>query len=1652
MEAGSDGDGSKKPKRQMKTPFQLETLEKTYRVDRYPTEATRLQLSEQLGLTDRQLQMWFCHRRLKDKKEEVVKKPPRTAGTAGRTELLESSRDDLMVAEHGSDHGSGSRSRSESRSRSGSRSGSGSSKFENGDDVPLVRRVYQPLPQRMVRRVIDCVEAQLGELLREDGPILGMEFDELPPGAFGTPIVVRERRERPRHSYEGNLFEQPDAKPIKAAMKGIHELAEPSIRSDAYGRISHYYDSPVDDLIDKRSPFLQGNGQLPRGYAVDEKVSTVSILSQQREPGQLSSPLEDNDLIQHNEEVMQMGRKRKNDEAITGRDVQAHEKRIRKELEKQDLLRRKREEQMRKEMEKQDRERRKEEERMMREKQRQEERFQREEKREIERREKFLQKESLKAERNRQKEELRKEKEALRLKAAVERATARRIAKEYMELIEDERLEMMELAASSKGLPSIISLDHDTLQNLDSFRDSLCAFPPKSVQVQLKRPFTIQPWIDSDDNIGNLLMVWRFCMTFADVLRLWPFTLDEFVQAFHDYDSRLLAEVHIALLKLIIRDIEDVARTPCGGLGTNQYTAANPEGGHPRIVEGAYMWGFDIRNWLNHINPLTWPEILRQFALSAGFGPQLKKESIERPCLPENDEGKGCEDIVSMLRSGSAAENAATLMQEKGVNLQRKSRHRLTPGTVKFAAYHVLCLEGSKGLTVLELADKIQKSGLRDLSTSKTPDASISVALSRDPILFERIAPSTYCVRPDFRKDPANAEEVISAAREKIQRFLNGILGGENADDVEKDDDSECDLAEGPEVDDLGTPATANNSIDCNEVNYSGNGKHNLCDDVVLDMQNEVDTTGIAASNPNQGGSEIDESNCGEPWVQGLTEGEYSDLCVEERLNALVALIGIANEGNSIRAVLEDRLDAATSVRKQMWAEAQLDKKRIKEECVTKCHDSSFMVAAEGGQSPVPDAENKYNEDSLKFAPKEEPSVGAETSQNHLNDLPPESNLPIHEASMGQITPPIQQNGYSAERSRLQLKAFIGHKAEEMYAYRSLPLGQDRRRNRYWQFVASTSKHDPGTGRIFVELHNGSWRLIDTEEAFDALLMLLDTRGERESHLHIMLQKIEMYFKQNVRRVFGCDRKVDECVVAGMGSSPAYVASAESPSSGVCVSNSDTWQPSSSFKIELGRTESEKKNALKRYQDLEMWMWKECFSLSTLLAMRYGNQERTPLLGICDFCHESYLFKEAFCPSCHRAFGTFDNKLHYPEHAMQCEDRVEGDKNNVCRSDPAHPLRIRLIKALITLFEVLVPSEALQSSWVENHRVPWGRKLHAAVSTGDLLQILTQFENAIKRDCLSPDFETTEELLSSCALLARTVCNSAYPGSVPELPWVPQTTAAVSLRLLELDASVSYNLDQKSEARVDKEAANIVVEKFPSRYAYVKNIGKVETAEMNQRIQEDSWAGVQSVPGNSTSRKAIRSRGGGGGGGRPRGRSQKRASVSISAPGKQNTRENQTLSQVVMHQKHGRGRRTVRRRRIEKVVEGTALNNVSSSPRNYERERWVGEENREMEIEDAYNGRSDREANNESEDSDHAIRYERGNWGSSYDVASNTNRWNSVEMMDDEDSDGAEEENEFEEDDENLERDVEMNDGSDGNAVGFRDDDSDSLVSGDYSD
>ncbi|KAG4143719.1 hypothetical protein ERO13_D06G209500v2 [Gossypium hirsutum] len=1718
MEAGSEGEnnqinnpnknvsssneGNVKPKRQMKTPFQLEALEKAYALETYPSEATRVELSEKLGLSDRQLQMWFCHRRLKEKKDTPTKKPRKVAALPPESPI------DELRAGPGPDYGSGSGSGSSPNMDT--RKLGGSSSRGMTEDVQTVRRYYESQQSIMELRAIACVEAQLGEPLRDDGPMLGMEFDPLPPDAFGA---IPEPHNRSGHPYESKVYERHDGWSSKVAARAFHEYQflpeHSSLRSDAYGLVtqSHFHESPVSGVRGRASPFVHGEEPLSRIHGIQERES---LTNGRNAPSICHPVLGSEDLYMlsaeqtlNNDADPRIDRKRQSDETRIAKEVEAHENRIRKELEKLDHKRRKSEERMRKEMERLERERRKEEERLMREKQREEERTQREQKREMERRQKFLQKEYLRAEKKRQKEELRREREEERRRVAREKATARKIAKESMDLLEDEQLELMELAAARKGIYSIIHLEHDTLQNLESFRDSLSVFPPKS--VQLKRPFDIQPWIDSEENVGNLLMAWRFLITFADILRLWPFTLDEFVQAFHDYDSRLLGEIHVALLRSIIKDIEDVARTPATGLGMNQYCAANPEGGHLQIVEGAYSWGFDIRNWQHHLNPLTWPEIFRQLAISAGFGPQLKKQNATWTYTGDNDEGKGCADVVSTLRNGSAAENAFALMREKGLLLPRRSRHRLTPGTVKFAAFHVLSLEGSKGLTVLELADKIQKSGLRDLTTSKTPEASISVALTRDGKLFERIAPSTYCVRPAYRKDPADAEAILATARRKIRQFENGFLGGEDADeverdeverdDVERDEDSECDVDEDPEVDDIATPSNANKVADYpkNEVNACLGSKnfHASADDE-LDVQSEFDkdfppfpsntvkvdndpsNTGqyVASEengtgNPDQQNIEIDESESGESWIQGLSEGEYSHLSVEERLNALVALIGIANEGNSIRAVLEDRLEAANALKKQMWAEAQLDKSRLKEECIIKMDFPPVMgiktdaqlpnSAVEGSRSPFPVADNKNDEASPSIPEDQKPLLCSQNVQNDLNSYPAERALVLQDASMGPENFSAQQHGYASKRSRSQLKSYIAHRAEEMYVYRSLPLGQDRRRNRYWQFVASASKNDPCSGQIFVELHDGKWRLIDSEEAFDALLASLDARGIRESHLRIMLRKIESSFKENVRRNLHSARAMgrsgnSENEASEIDSGPDFTGSFDSPRSGICGLNSDASGTLPCFKIQLGRNENERKSAMERYQDFQRWMWNECYNSSIWCAMKYEKKRCTQLLAVCDTCLGSHMPEDVHCSYCHQTFRAFNNNFNFYDHEIRCKENRKLDNKDKHTLDSSLPMGINLLKSSCALVEVSIPPEALGSMWAEGQRKMWGRKLNASSSTDELLKLLTQLESAIKRDYLSSNFETTRELLGS------SLQSENDSSTVSVLPWIPQTTPAVALRLLELDSSIMYVKPEKVEPPENREARASYI-KLPSRTSlFIKN-KELELKELDQdEPMKENFTDL------SNSKRSSYKRGRGAreqGSGR---KWQRKGSGSKSDAGKQIVGENNNLSFQLKQQSQrtgqssGHGRRTVRKRAESRAANSTIMARMSDvvkpkadavSVRDLD-EEWRTERFGMMATVNPPDSNSTEE---ESDDDGQGEGYGQGNW--ELDLNGASNGWSREPM------EASYEEDDTYEDDNGIEQvveeesdgDLEMSDASDDvpnetrNDIGL-----DSADSEDYSD
>lgn len=157
-------------------------------MEQYPSESLRAELSAKIGLSDRQLQMWFCHRRLKERKVQpgsgkrarkeeeqlpVMAPPPVLPPAISHDTLLAA----VPVPIRGAHRAASA--------------------------VPRLgpQRYYEPpmmgppVPARTPLtdaglRAIRFVERQLGEPLRSDGPILGTDFDPLPPGAFGAPLGI----------------------------------------------------------------------------------------------------------------------------------------------------------------------------------------------------------------------------------------------------------------------------------------------------------------------------------------------------------------------------------------------------------------------------------------------------------------------------------------------------------------------------------------------------------------------------------------------------------------------------------------------------------------------------------------------------------------------------------------------------------------------------------------------------------------------------------------------------------------------------------------------------------------------------------------------------------------------------------------------------------------------------------------------------------------------------------------------------------------------------------------------------------------------------------------------------------------------------------------------------------------------------------------------------------------------------------------------------------------------------------------------------------------------------------------------------------------------------------------------------------------------
>ncbi|KAL8143873.1 hypothetical protein V2J09_016905 [Rumex salicifolius] len=289
-------------------------------------------------------------------------------------------------------------------------------------------------------------------------------------------------------------------------------------------------------------------------------------------------------------------------------------------------------------------------------------------------------------------------------------------------LVDDEELELRELQAGPNPLTCIGHFSTSARYSCPLCKGLLAKFPPDS--VGMKQPFCKLPCEFSLEQVKKIFKVFHFLYTYAVIVDTCPFTMDEFIQAFHEKDSCLLGELHVRLLKLLLSDI------------AKELYAALP---HPSkncmflsLLHSVQSFKYVVNVWIEALNALTWVEILRQVLLAAGYG------STDGTCEKE------------------APDEHMSLM----------ARYGLCPGTLKGELFSILLEEGNQGVRVSDLAES---SRILNLNLAKGKDRLeelISSTLASDITLFEKIFCSTFRLRhknllmEDTHSDPEDSGSI----------------------------------------------------------------------------------------------------------------------------------------------------------------------------------------------------------------------------------------------------------------------------------------------------------------------------------------------------------------------------------------------------------------------------------------------------------------------------------------------------------------------------------------------------------------------------------------------------------------------------------------------------------------------------------------------------------------------------------------------------------------------------------------------------------------------------------------------------------------------------------------------------------------------------
>ncbi|CAL1408034.1 unnamed protein product [Linum trigynum] len=803
---------------------------------------------------------------------------------------------------------------------------------------------------------------------------------------------------------------------------------------------------------------------------------------------------------------------------------------------------------------------------------------------------------------------------------ALDGRTSQELLNQFTLLMDDEEVEMRELQAGPSPLTCSEHCAANGLHSCSLCKDLLPKFPP--VSVHMKQPFAVQPWERSSETVKKLFKVLHFLYTYSVTIDICSFTLDAFAQAFHEKDSLLLGKIHVALLKLLLSDVErEISNCFLPHLSISCKFLA--------LLNSVEDQEFVLDFWKRSLNPLTWTEILRQVLVSAGFG--SKQGAFQRQTLSK--------EMRLMLKYG------------------------LTPGTLKGELFRLLFEKGKNGLKVSELAKSAQVVELNPASTNEALELLISSTLSSDITLFEKVSLAAYRLR------------------------VSTLLKEDDSCDSDREDSgsihNDFDVA-------AGTCSSTDSECDSESLTQTKLRHLKCCK---------------SKSNKLRVHNEIDESHPGEAWLQGLMDGEYSDLSIDEKLDVLVALIDLVSAGSSIR--MEDPVRPAPNLQ-HYGSGAKIKRSSL--------HRPSWV-------------HGKHIFDPCSSSKSQ----------------PVDSSVSIFNFSIEDISSCAGKDGKETES------------VSDLHPMQSVFLGADRRYNQYWLFLGPCDFHDPGHKRVYFESsEDGHWKVIDTAEGLRSLLAVLDDRGRREAQLIESLEKRETFLCNEMSNVRNLAASCHSSQSREFESTVREDSS--SPISGLEETTNDLLPPCSAIVLAAEKNLEEENPRRNCLQLFDSWIWDHFYS--GLNAVKHSKRSFYEHLTRCQACHDLYWRDEKHCRICHMTFEVdFDLEEKYAVHTATCKLKTENE--NVSRYKVL-PSVLQTLKAAVHAIEAMMPEGALVGAWTKSAHRLWVKRLRRTASLTELLQVVTDFVAAINEDWLcqasdAPGFNPfTEEIVSCFSRLPQT--------------------------------------------------------------------------------------------------------------------------------------------------------------------------------------------------------------------------------------------------------------------------------------------------------